>query len=89
MRRTGLFAELVTRPGRGAANNVSSQQQKHCNQATVAFKSFGLRRGKKKHASSAIFANNDMKVPQTVVCKNLDDDEERFYLIVCKCCLFE
>lgn len=44
--------------------------------------------GKKTHASSAIFTNNDMNVPQIVVCKNLDDDEERFYLIVC-ICLFE
>lgn len=89
MRQTGLFVGFVTRPGRGAASNISSQQQKHCNQATLAFKSFGLRRGKKTHASSAIFANNDMKVPQIVICKNLDDDEERFYLIVCICCLFD
>lgn len=45
--------------------------------------------GGKPHASFAIFANNDMKVPQIVACKNLDDDEKRFHLIVGICCLFD
>lgn len=54
MKQMGLFVGLVTRPALSVPNNDWSQQQKLCNQATLAYKPIGFRGGKHMHHLTAI-----------------------------------